>query len=156
MYVALFITMNIFQVAEIQLTIYCNHLLHATWIYITCFYGLWCLTPLSTICQLDCGGQFHWWRKPEYPQKTADLSQVTDQFYHMMLYHADIACAGIELTSLVVVGTDSIGSGKSNYNAITTTTTPILLFIVINVLHATSALHYSQLLHPTWIYLYSI
>ena len=24
-------------------------------------------------------GQFYWWRKPEYPEKTTDLSQVTDK-----------------------------------------------------------------------------
>ena len=74
------------------------------------------------IFQLYRGGKFYWRRKPGYPDKTTDMSQITDKLHHIMVNRVYLAWAVFELTTLVVLGTDYIGSYKSNYHTIMTTT----------------------------------
>ena len=89
--------------------------------------GLWYLTPLSTMSKLYRGNQLYWRRKSEYPEKTTDLSEVTNKLYHIMLYQVHLAWVGFELTTLVVICTDCTGSCKFNYHTNTNTTAPALI-----------------------------
>ena len=77
------------------------YVMHYIW-SIICPLEVKCLTPLSKIFQL-----LLLWRNLEYPEKSTDLSQVTDKLYHILFYRVHLAMNGVQ-------------THKFNYNTTTT------------------------------------
>ena len=94
--------------------------LNATWWKERLRFGLWCLTPLSTILQSYRGDQFYWWRKPEYLKKTLACRKSMTNFSHKVV-SVHLSWVGFKLTTLVLIDADCTGSCKFNYHTITTT-----------------------------------
>ena len=88
-----------------MLGIYPFHLDHYTEKQFGEWFGVWCLTPLSTIFQLYRNGQFYWWRKRSTRRKQPNCYKSQTNFI-ILLYRIHLAWAEFELPTLVEIGTD--------------------------------------------------
>ena len=86
--------------------------------FVKVVFGVWSVRHSQQYFSFIVAVNFFWWMKPEYPENT------TDKFYHILLYRVHLAMNSFECKTLVVIGTDCIGSCKSNYHTITATTAP--------------------------------
>jgi hypothetical protein len=80
--------------------------------------------PLSKIFQLYRGGQFYWCQMVEETGGPGENYWSIVSHGQTLLHN--IARVGFKLT-LVVIGTDCIGSCKSNYHTITTMMAPFII-----------------------------
>jgi hypothetical protein len=89
-----------------------------------CLFTKMIILIFNFLCSRGC--QSYWWRKPDYPEKTIDLPQVTDKLYHIIFFSGT---PRHELVRTHNLSSDCTGSCKFNYYAITTTTAPFIMVI---------------------------
>jgi hypothetical protein len=89
----------------------------------------------STIFQLCHRSQFYWVGETGIPRENYRPVASHWQIYHIILYRVHLAWGGFEPTKLKVIGTDCIGSYKSSYHTITTTTDPLKWHVFENAIN---------------------
>ena len=82
------------------------------------------ISAISMAVTFVGGGNWGTWRKP-------DLPQVTDKLYQIMLY--TMPWVGFDLTTLVVTGTDCIGSCATTIRSWPRRPPPIYIYIYIYI-----------------------
>ena len=98
---------NIVVVLLVLLVKICHIMTQRCFMLSTTYTNIWsiicplevrCLTPLSKIFQL-----LLLWRKLEYQEKSTDLSQVTDNLYHIMIYRVHLDMNGVQTHNLIPI-----------------------------------------------------
>jgi len=59
-----------------------------------------------------------YWKRPEYPEKNADLLESNNRSYHMNVHRIHLTMAGNEITTGIVTVTICIDRYKSSYPTI--------------------------------------